>query len=46
MGVSKATLLIVEDDTFTRTSMTAYLKAEGYDVCNLNSRAIVTMPVA
>jgi signal transduction histidine kinase len=33
MGVSKATLLIVEDDTFTRTSMTAYLKAEGYEVC-------------
>jgi signal transduction histidine kinase len=33
MVVSKATLLIVEDDTFTRTSMTAYLKAEGYEVC-------------
>ena len=32
LATSKATLLIVEDDTFTRTSMTAYLKAEGYDV--------------
>ncbi|BHH82506.1 response regulator [Desulforhopalus sp. 52FAK] len=28
----KATLLIVEDDIFTRTSMTAYLTAEGYAV--------------
>lgn len=28
----KATLLIVEDDTFMRTSMTAYLTAEGYRV--------------
>jgi len=28
----RATLLIAEDDTFTRTSMTAYLKAEGFAV--------------
>lgn len=32
MDATKATLLIVEDDVFTRTSMTAYLRAEGYDV--------------
>jgi signal transduction histidine kinase len=32
-----ATLLIVEDDIFTRTSMTAYLKAEGYDVLKAGS---------
>lgn len=28
----KATLLVAEDDAFTRTSMTAYLKAEGFNV--------------
>ena len=32
MSAPKATLLLVVDDTFTRTSMTAYLKAEGYEV--------------
>ena len=37
MATPKATLLIVEDDTFTRTSMTAYLKAEGYDVLKASS---------
>jgi len=33
----KATLLIVEDDIFTRTSMTAYLTAEGYAVAKAGS---------
>lgn len=28
----KATLLVAEDDAFTRTSMTAYLRAEGFNV--------------
>ena len=32
MTAKNATLLIVEDDVFTRTSMTAYLTAEGYSV--------------
>lgn len=32
MNSEKATLLVAEDDAFTRTSMIAYLRAEGFNV--------------